>query len=349
MKRIHYHHSNLDYERILKRSWNITKTYKVLWVFGMALATFSSGGSNYNFSGGGSGGGESSGTDFKFPQEFKIDEIPETTSKVLGAATDRITDVVSNIPVSVWIILGISIVVAIIAAIILSLFLREWARGALIASIHDIEDNNTISLRSGAKHGLSSVKRLMLLHFFPGFLFGLVILLISGLFYIGFLIFENVGLKIALGILAIFTAVLVIVVGGILLALATIAAEQLIVRKNLSFTTAFRQGLTLAKKYAFKMFGLAAIHLGFGCAIGCVTVIIIGLLGIIITFAFVIGKEIGIVIAVLVGIPLLVLFMLSVLIKGVFLVFKTSNWTLFIREIDGIESNNKPAEKEPEK
>ena len=145
----------MDYKKILKRSWETTKTYKVLWVFGMALAALS----GLGWSGGGGGSESSSGSsELNFPEIPALEEIPQQSSQILGAATGRIFELFLNIPVGVWIILGISILFAGGVAVIISIVICEWARGSLIASIFDVEDQKPISLRSGSQHGLAFVK-----------------------------------------------------------------------------------------------------------------------------------------------------------------------------------------------
>lgn len=332
-------HSNnkLDYKAILKRSWEITKTNKVLWVFGMVLAALSGGGIN---GGGGGGGGSENNTgtgDFNLLELPTIEEIPQQSSQILGAATDRISELFSNIPVGVWIILGASIFLAVIIAIIISIFIREWARGALIALIHDIEDEKPPGLRSGSLHGLSVVKRFIYLHIVPGILFTLAVLIISGFFVAIFLLINSTAAKIIIGGLGVLLFVALILIGGVLLFLTITLAEQLVIRKNLSAKEALKTGFKLSKKYFFQMTGMAAIHLGLGCAVGCAAIMILLLLIAIIIFAFALGKQAGLIALTVIGIPVFAFLLLSVLIKGIIQVFKTSNWTLLAREIEALE------------
>lgn len=304
----------------------------------MALAALSGGGIN---GGGGGGGGSGSNTgtdDFKLPKLPAVEEIPQQSSQILGAATDTISDFFSNIPIGVWIILGTSIFLAVIIAIIISLVIREWARGALIASIHDVEDEKTVRLRSGSLHGLQFVKRYIFLHIIPGLLFTLVIAFVSGVFIALLLIVKSTAAKILIGLLGGLMFITVVLVGGVLLLLTIILAEQLVVRQNLSAKEAIKVGFKLAKKYFFQMLGLGAIHLGIGCAVGCLTMLILVILAVVVFLAFIIGKQVGIIATIIVGIPIIIFILLSILIKGIFQVFKTSNWTLLAREIEALEA-----------
>ena len=134
-----------------------------------------------------------------------------------------------------------------------------------------------------------------------------------------------------------------------LLVFTIVLAEQLIIRKNLTTKKAIRTGFKLTKQHIFKMLGMGAIHLGLGCAVGCLTIIVVITLIAIITVAFVINKTAGILTAIMIGIPIVALLLLSVLIRGIFLVFKTSNWTLLVREIETLEINQTTQEKNTEK
>src|SRR3989344_5623995 len=91
------------YEAIVRRSWELTKKNKRLWVYGLVLATLA----------GGSGGTSSNITSIL----NKGDEnLPEdiNTDNVLGFATDSITSWVSNVPLQSWAILISAFIIFII-------------------------------------------------------------------------------------------------------------------------------------------------------------------------------------------------------------------------------------------
>ncbi len=340
----------MDYEKILKRSWQITKSHKKLWIFGMVLATLS-GGSGFqsnlrlpsNFF-----SEEQGKSIFEIPETPPIQNLPQQTTQVLGAATDTITDFFSNIPISVWIIVGITILIAIFLVIAITLFIREWARGALIASIHDTEDQKPPTLRQGSLHGISSAKRFIALHIIPGLLFTILIIALALVFGALVFLIKATITRTLLAIVGSLIFIVFLVGGGMLLVFTIILAEQVIIRKNLTTKEAVKKGFKLAKQHIFKMLGMGAIHLGLGCAVGCLTIIVVITLIAIIAIAFVINKTAGILTAIMIGIPIVALLLLSVLIRGIFLVFKTSNWTLLAREIETLELKENPQEKNKE-
>jgi hypothetical protein len=325
----------LDYEKILKRAWEITKTYKVLWIFGMALAVFSGG--SFNFSG---GGGDSGGLDL--PETPPMEKLPQETSQVLGAYTDSIVEVFTNIPIGIWIVLAVSILLALFSVIALAFFIRNWAKGALIASIHDTQDQKPITLRTGSLHGLAVVKRFIILRIIPWMLlFGMI----SVLLILTVIVALNLSgtIRTVSLLLLILINLLIGLIGVVVTTLTVILAEQLVVRQNLTSRQALKKGFQLTKKYLGNMIGMGAINLGIGCAFGCATIIVILLLVAIIIFAFAIKKEVGYVAAVIAGIPILAFILLSILIRGIYMVFNTSTWTLLAREIETKEKGAQDA------
>lgn len=304
----------------------------------MVLASLSGGANNFNFSGGSGSGGGGGGDDVNIPQEFQLEEIPQQTSQVLGSATNTISDFFSSIPTAYWLILAVTILLAILIAVAISFFIREWARGALIASIHDIEDQKNPSLSQGSKHGLRFVARLIKLHIFPGLLYFIFISLVFAIFLVLLILIKAQIAKIIIAVIGAIIFLPALLVGGILLVLTIIISEQLIVKKDFAYRQALFSAFKLVKKYVFQMIGLAAIHLGLGCAVGCAVMVLIGILAAIIGVAFVIKKQVGIAMAVLIGIPFIILILLSILIQGILLVFKTSNWTLLTRQIEELEA-----------
>ena len=116
---------------------------------------------------------------------------------------------------------------------------------------------------------------------------------------------------IALALLAILIFISFVLVGGVLLALTIIIAEQLIVRKDLNHKTALREAFHLAKKNFFQMISLASCHsprIGVCCGLRDNMVLIAGVLGLLVALAFVISKQLGINLAVAIGVPMLALF-----------------------------------------
>ena len=132
----------MDYGRLLSRSFEITRKYRALWLFGILLAIFGgSGGGSGNFGnfgnfggGGGSGRGGGNGT------------LP-------------------TIPGPVWEIVAIviaALVCILIIWIILSIVLRFISRGALIGLVQELEAAGTTpTVRRGFSIGRSRLWQLL--------------------------------------------------------------------------------------------------------------------------------------------------------------------------------------------
>ena len=328
----------MEYGRILRRSWEITKTSKVLWVFGMVIAAVSGGSANFGGGGGGGGGGE----EFKLPETVPAEKLPQETSQVLGEATNNLAQIFTNTPIWVWIILAATILIAIGSAVAIIFFIRNWGKGALIASIHDVEDKKTSTLRSGSKSGLLVVKRFIVLRIIPWLLWIIFASVLSALAVGSIIAAANVGSEGAKTVIVLITVpiwALGLLVTGLFLNLSIILGEQLVVRKNRSAKEALKEGYSLTRKYFAQVFGMGAINLSLGCAFGCLTILLFALLAVMVVVAFAISKTAGIIVGAVVAIPILAFILFSLLIRGIYMVFNTATWTLLVREIEQKERN----------
>jgi hypothetical protein len=326
----------VNYKQILARSWEIAKTHKVLWVFGMVVAALSGGSANFNLS-----GDQSAFSDLF--QKSQMKEIPQETSNVLGTYTDTLSEMVRNISPWVWLVLAVSIFLAILAAIAISLYLRYWARGALIASIHDIEEGRSASLELGSRRGREVVRRLIYMNVAPWLVLMLAIAVIAGVSVVLLTMVNLQPIRIVVVIIMSLLFLTIGVIGGIALVMTLIIAEQIVVRENCSSKEALKKGLKLAKKYLGQLFAMGAINLGIGCAVGCATVFIFLLLAAVSFIVYSIDKHAGIVIAVIAALLVFVFLLISLLLRGIYMVFNTSTWTLLFREIEKLEKGGKNA------
>lgn len=114
----------MDYGKILSRAWQITWRWKMLWIFGF-LASLGNGG-------GGSGGGGSSMDGSRGPGSFPDFDIPAE----IGAMILALICLALIIALVFW-VLGII------------------SRGALIAGVHQVEDEGKTTFGSAWRVGLS--------------------------------------------------------------------------------------------------------------------------------------------------------------------------------------------------
>src|SRR3989344_8380129 len=195
--------STISYDKIINRSWEITKKNKWLWVAGLVIAVFSGG------SGGGGGGSSSSSTQ-STPSESPVpiqENIQDKASYVLGLATDAFQTWFASVTTSDWIILGLVTFIAIFFGIFVVWVLVSGAKGALIGGFNDADQDKEVTLNSISVHGLAFIKKFIL--------FGLVSAAMSIVLMLGLMLF--VGLGILISAIAGDAATILLVVLGIIL------------------------------------------------------------------------------------------------------------------------------------
>lgn len=119
----------MDYGKLLSRSFEVTRKYRALWLFGILLALFggSGGGGNFGNLGNLGGGNGRGGTGGAFP----------------------------TLPASFWQVVGViilAVVCIVLIWIVLSIILRFVSRGALIGLVQELEANGTTP---AVRHGFS--------------------------------------------------------------------------------------------------------------------------------------------------------------------------------------------------
>lgn len=331
---------NIDYGKIIKRSWEVTWNNKWLWVMGLVLAVFGGAGSS-----GGSGGGSGSSSASSTPRPSTtpgpvLNNVKDQTTNVLGQATNALMGWFSNIPIQNWIFLMLIILAFIFFTTAVVWVISSWAKGALIFGFDEADAGKSVTLKSVSPKGISKIKDLIVFRLIST---GLTLAMILGLgiiFGLGFLV------KMALPVIGIiwlvlfgFVGILSFVIALILFVMLSVYAERLIVLKNYAPWNAWKKGLSLARTNVFPTISMGVINSAIGCGVGC-----FGILGLIVIFgipAFLliapmfkngftfpsIGQIIGLIVL---GI---LFFSLNTLIRGVFVVFNYGNWNLFFKEV----------------
>jgi hypothetical protein len=336
---------HIDYGKIISKSWDITKRNKWLWVYGLVLAIL--GGSSARGSGSGGSGSSASSPS---PQLKNLPgNIPQETEKVLGTATDTVSQWLSNVPVSTWIIIGIIILTVIIIGIIISWIARSWAKAGLIAGVADASDGREVSLVSTSPRGIASCKNIMIYDLLIGIISIGVLIVFLVLGVIGFIaikLIPIVGIIISViaGLILVFTFIFLIILCSII----SVYAERLIVLRKYAPWDAFNKGLVIAKKNAVPTVLMGLINDAFGCGAGCIssaiTIILIlpaVMLGIICAGVFGSDKpenitSLIVLLPVLAGVGMVIISLIisvNCFISALVNVWKYSNWNEFFREI----------------
>jgi hypothetical protein len=322
--------SNIDYGKIIKRSWEVTWNNKWLWVVGLVLAAFGAG------SGGGSGGSGSGGSNIPVSSPSPAPSAANFSGQVtqiLGETVNYIKDWFLSIPVGSWVLLIVVFVLFLIFTTAVIWVLTSWAKGALIAGFEDADNGKTVNLKSVSPYGLAKFKDLITFRLISaGILMGMIlsIFLIIGL---GALI------KIFIPVLGIIWIVLFGIVGflslavGILLfTMLGIYAERLIVLKNYSAWNAWKKGLSMSKGNFLPTVVMGIINSVIGCITGCVGLIVLLLIfalpAILIIYPSIKNGLHLPTIWQIAGLIILVILMISMnlLIRAVFVVFDYGNW-----------------------
>ena len=312
---------NIDFRKIIKRSWEIIKKNKILWILGMLL-----GGASV-----GSGGG-GSGYDFDSSDVDKIKNSDFVDGDQLTSAIDSfltsLSEVIAKIPPYIWILIIVTLISVIILGIIVKIYLNNWAEGAVIGLVNGAEKGEEISFRKGAIYGIRFAKRLVLISIVPGLIYFLI-LIAFGLLIVFSLLFPVPVLNIILAIIFGFILIFFMLIGSLFLSLLKIISIRIVVVEDKDYLEAYKEAFTFVKKAFLEIIIQGVINYSFGCGFGCLYLIfLIVIIGIIILGFFI---HVGL------GLPLALLGLLILIVSGVFVgafnSFKSANWTLLYKQV----------------
>jgi hypothetical protein len=332
----------MDHFKILKRAWDITWRYRVLWVFGVLLALTTSrggggGGSQYNF------GGEnfaSFGRDFSTPWAAPP---PEVIASIVGAL----------------IAIGLALACVILILIVVFTVVRYVSETALIRLVDDYEE-------TGEKRGLGqaiqlgwsrSALRLFLIDLLIGLPLAIAFILLFLLALAPLLLWATgseaagaVGTLVTIGL--IFFFILLAIVVGVAVSLLMRFFHRACVLEELGVVEAIKHGYRVVREHLGDVAIMWLIMLGVGIALVVamiIVVILLVLLAIVLAGvpAFLIGGLASLafegpvpwIAGIAAGIPIfmLVLIVPTLFLGGLIEVFKSSVWTLTYREVRALE------------
>lgn len=344
----------MDHFKIIKRAWNITWSYKVLWAFGFLLALTTGGMSG----GGGSGSGyrmDESDVSQWFPHgEFNLPGFSQAFQDIFGALISLVI---------VFACLGV--IFAVVFTII-----RYVSETALFRMVdqHEI-DETKYTLKEGFRLGWSknafNLFLMDLIIALSGFIVFALLLLIAAIPLLSWLI-ENDAIRIigtitsaGLGLLVLFVAILT----GIVVSLILQFARRACVLGNRGVIEAIQAGFELVRSHLSDSIIMGLILFGTGIAFAILMIPIVLLL---VFLAALFGGLPGLlaywlaslafegtapyIIGFLVAFPLFLLIVIipSALIGGVYETFVSSAWTLTYREFLSLKSNDEEKPEPPE-
>lgn len=322
----------MDYIRILRRSFEITRLYRALWVFGFLVALTAGGG-------GGGGGGGSSRNFNGFNGATPFPTIPPQVSDALIGVGIGLACVL------VLIGLGFAIV-------------RYVSEVALIRMTNGYETTTEkVSVGTGFRLGWSrGAWRMFLVELLVGlsFIVAIAALVLVAAAPLLLLAHNNVlsviGVIITIGLGLLF--VLALIVAGFAVSLVLQVTRRAVVLEGLGVMDGLRRGWTMARRRMQDMIIMGLLMFGVGILFGLLMIPVFfilamlggiaggipGLLAGLGTSLFTHGVTPTIV-GVLVGLPffLVVLIIPMALIGALYQVFTSAVWTLTYRELVALE------------
>jgi len=347
----------MDHIKVLKRAWEITWRYRVLWIFGIILALTTARG------GGGNNGGQAqynvNGEDFSLPGgRF---HLPEITPQVVGTL----------------VAIGIGLACVIVLLIVVATIARYVAETALIRMVDDYEETGEKrSIRQGFRMGWSrTALRLFLIDLLTGLPVAVVFILLFTLALAPLLLWATgsraaglVGTVATIGLF--FLAVLLAIAVGTVLSLLMHFFRRACALEEVGVIESLRQGYFIVRQHLkdVALMWLIMIGVGIGWIIAMIVITIVLLP--VILLLIVVGGVLGGLPALLVGglaslffdgaVPWILaaviggpIFILVVAAPWIFLgglmeVFKSSTWTLTYRELRALEGLETEVETEIE-
>jgi membrane protein implicated in regulation of membrane protease activity len=306
---------NIDYLKIFRDAWKITWTNRFLWWFGFFL--LASGGANFNYF---SSGNEKSSQDWQaFTEKIHLQEF---LAKHFAL-----------------------IVIGIIALIILCLIffvLNFISRGALIKSTQKILKNEPANFKTGLKDGKKYFGKIFSIFFFSGLAVAVCIVMLAIPITILF-VAKSYIIAIILAIFALIILIPLLILAKYIQAYASFY----VVLADLKPWLAVENAYALFKKNILASIIMSLLFIPLGIlsffiliAIALAVLLIFGLIGLVLFFAF---KETGAIIALVLG---LIVFIPAVfLFFSIFSTFSEVAWVLFFHVIATPKEKEKVEEK----
>lgn len=313
---------------IYKKSFEIVKKNKWLWVFGMMLAATSGvsfSGNFQNFGNFSKSFGESTTTGFGTPTGFSF----------YSSLFSSIVNLLSQVPVSAYATLGISVVIAIILGIIISFVVVSWAQGAAIGAINDGYNNKPVTLRAGSVYGIRSFKRIIWLLIVPGLLYFIAIIIPFAISVFVLIALWGTTLGRLIGILIFLTFFFIMILTSLAISASIIWAKRITVIEGKSAYDSFKEGWKMVKTHFLKMIVLGCSNCILSCCLGATIAASIGAAVVAGIGLISVNKQVGAIFLVIVGISVVVLLLMGVLFGGIYIIFNYTTWNVLYRQIRG--------------
>lgn len=333
----------MEYGKFIRRAWEITWKYKFLWIFGIAIAfcrAGGGGGSNFNFN------RNISWQNNRFePFMNPANPVAQTIERFISSGL-------------VWLFIGV-LIVLIVLFFFIGMAVVAYARGSLIRSVNLLENGEAVNFRRAWEEGKKSFRRLLAMEIginIPGLLVGVgiviaVILLIWNLIVKGGMAYGADQSAFFRALLTIAPAFVIVICSlaciafliQILVAIFEVFGSRAIALEDLPVIAALTRGWKIFLANLAPAIILALILFGISIVIGFVIGLPLALLlGGFMVVMVGMGHLAGSAWFVFIPVIVLVIFIVAVLasfIRGVYLVFAETLWTLAYRDFIRIEES----------
>ncbi len=334
----------MDHMKVLRRSFEVTWRYRVLWVFGILLALTSGGG-------GGNGGGSRGGS---------FSPAPGNQGPGVPPGAFRLPEIPPQV-ISALIVAGIALACAVLLLAVASVIVRYVAETALIRMVNDHEETGEKrSVRQGLRWGWSrtslrlfAIDLLISVPLIVGFILLLVLSLAPLLLWTtGSRPAGIIGTVAAVGLVVLLVLLFIVVVT--VASLLIYFFRRVCALEEVGVVESIRRGYALVRRHLKDVFVMWLIMVGvtIGWAIATlVATLILALVGLVLAGgpALLAGGLAGMasrggplpwLAAGAVGLPifLLVLVVPMLFLSGLWQVYQSSVWTLTYRELRALEA-----------
>jgi hypothetical protein len=290
----------LDFGRILKRAFEITKNNRSLWLFGILIAFFNVGSNvSSNFS--------------RFQPERTVDKLP-TIPKIDPSA------LVATIIIVILAVLVITLIVV---------FIGFFARAALIDLADKADKGESATIKSGFKGGFTFVLPLFAISIVIGLPL-IIVLLLAGVLLLGPGILLLIAKKTVIGIILLILGGLVwlalLIAGSIAVTILNLFADRYLVLDDFGIFESIKRAFALFKGNLGTSLLLWLINIGIGLVQGAIVLIVAAILGLpIVLLAMAVSYWLFIL--------LIFPFTAMVFTGGLFETFFSTFWTLAYKEL----------------
>lgn len=293
----------MDYGDILKKSYQLTKKHKILWLLGMLIGGGSSCGGNYSF-------GDLNDTDFGRDLSDKFD---------------------FSVFIDYWYIIAL-IILLLGLFVLVVMIISIMARGGMYHGVKQAQEDKKVSFKESFIFGARKFWRVLGIQLIMAAAIGAVVFV---LILPAALLFIIPIIGWIVGAILIFLAILIILALSLVFALLINFVNCYAVLEDKKIIESIKSGWNLLKKNLGDSIIMALILFGIGLGAGIVILIslffVLAIFGGIGFLAYLVFKWIGV--AIVIGVALLILTIIGLFLKGILNVFTYSCWVYTWKEL----------------